>query len=355
MAFEFVTIGDPHLDNKLSKYIPNINTVVINEMRVVCNYARAEGVKYVVILGDLCDTPRFSEDALIQLMTLTAEFKDLRFIMYPGNHDTENAEVNSLNVIKAMLDTLAAEVPSNIRVITEPTVLKIGGERINVLPWPHFAVKKDCLNFVHVEINGAQWDHGKEVETERTTACTVISGHLHSNQIVGPKRNVYYPGTLYQKSFGERADKFFAHCLYEDGKLTYNLVPHKPKYTLHNIVISELSDFDRVIKSEFDLYKAYIKTDVILDPSTLQKYPNVVKHNSFRSRQELEMLMADELLMQDADATVSTLSVVQALEKWMIRASIEPELRERASARLDKLVKRSERIKAADIENKDML
>ena len=67
------------------------------------------------------------------------------------------------------------------------------------------------------------------------------------------------------------------------------------------------------------------------------------------------MLMADELLMQDADATVSTLSVVQALEKWMIRASIEPELRERASARLDKLVKRSERIKAADVENKDML
>ena len=357
MAFEFIAVGDLHYDNKLSSFIPDINSVITEELRVALEYARQEGVKFVVLLGDIGDSTRLSEDALIRILTIASEYRDLKILMYPGNHDTVNSEVNGLNVIGAMIDALADRSSVNIRVVTQPTTLRVGGgERVRILPWPHFSVDRRALNFAHVETNGSMWEHGKTVETERDTIATVISGHLHNAQEAGPNKNIKFPGTLYQKSFGERAKKFFARGLWQDGKLVeYELIPHAPKYTLHNIVIASEEDFKKISDDPYSRYKAYIKSDVILSPNTLAQYPTLVKHNSFKTRAELEALIADELLLQDAGVAVNTLSVMDALNKWMLRASVNEELQDRARVRLEKILGKASRREAAETESKGML
>ena len=69
----------------------------------------------------------------------------------------------------------------------------------------------------------------------------------------------------------------------------------------------------------------------------MEKYSNVVKINSFKSRQELEALLSDELLMQDVDAEVSSMSVLDALQKWMLRSKVDEGLAEKTLNLFNKL------------------
>ena len=205
----FVGIGDLHLDGKLSKFIPDLNTVILDEVRKPARYARRNGIKMMVYYGDICDGTSLSPEATLGLIDFFEEHSDLNHILFPGNHDQETSEKHSLLVLKRLCEL--GKLP-NVRVIDRPTVLfRKKGTPVNFLPWPYFTVKKDCLNVMHVETHGSRWEVGKPIESERQTEAYCVSGHLHTHQIVGPNKNIWFSGTLYQTNFGERAEKFFHH------------------------------------------------------------------------------------------------------------------------------------------------
>lgn len=329
-TFDFVGIGDLHLDGKLKKFIPNLNEVILTEARVALNYARRNGIRAAVYLGDVCDIPKMSPDAHLRLLDLVSEYPDIKHIMITGNHDTEDESTNSLQILKRMSELGGI---TNLKVIDTPTNLySKAGTPVRFLPWPHFSVKKEFLNIMHIETNGSQWDHGKAVDSERDTSYTCVSGHLHTKQTVGRKKNIHFVGTLYQTNFGERLDKYFAHCSWDGTELGIDYIPNKPAYSLHNLIIAEQEDLKKIIVDPFNLYKCYIKSGVDLDVSVLEKYSNVVKTNPFKSRQELEALLSDELLMQDVDAEVSSMTVLDALQKWMLRSRVDEGLAEKTLA-----------------------
>lgn len=331
----FVGVGDLHLDGKLSKFIPDINHVIINEVRSgPVRHAVRNGIPIVIFYGDICDVPSLSSEATELLLDLFYDHPNLRFVLMTGNHDVESTGVHSLRVLKKMVSRGAL---SNVRIIDKPTVLfKDSYTPIRVLPWPSFDVDESCLNIIHVEVNGSQWDHGKAVESERSTSAVCVGGHLHTKQKV---RNTNFCGTLYQTSFGEKPDKYFHVVSWDsDSKPKIELVPHKPKYTLHNAILTSKSDLSKILDSPTDLYKVFVKAGSDIDPSDLQDRDNIVKINSFKSRQELEALIAEDLLMQDTSERVNTLSVVEALKRYMVRSSVAPDQADRALQLFDEII-----------------
>jgi len=317
----FIGVGDLHLDSGLSKFIPNMNTVIMDEVRSgPIHYAKRNGVPIIVFYGDVCHTPVMSSDALMNFLDLILDHSDLRFIAIVGNHDVEYEGKHSLMVLKKLSERGALP---NLKVIDSPTrMFTKSGTPVNFLPWPHFDVQEDALNVIHLEVDGSQWDHGKAVESERKTSYHCVSGHLHTKQRVG---NVHYSGTLYQTSFGEKQDKYFHHVSLQPGeKPSIKLIPHLPKYTLHNLVITKREDLDQVQSDPHHLYKCFVKSGVQLPPEEVAAHQNIVKINSFRTRGELEALVAEELLMQDTEVTVNDFSVMDALNRYMQRASLTP-------------------------------
>ena len=335
---DLVGVGDIHLDVGLSKFIPNINEVILNEVRSgPIRYAKSNGIPLVVFYGDICHTPTMSADALSGLLDLLLDHPDLRFIMIPGNHDVEYEGKHSLNVLKKLADRKAI---TNLRVIDVPTTMfKQAGTPIRFLPWPHFDVDMDALNVIHLEVDGSQWDHGKKVESERKTNARCVSGHLHTKQRV---KRVHYCGTLYQTSFGEKPDKYFHHITMEPNTdPVIQLIPHVPKYRLGNLVLSSREDLDTIESNPTRLYKAFVKAGAGISPEDLAEYPNIVKVNSFSNRGELEALVAEELLMQDTEVTVNDFSVLDALTRYMERASVSDKVARRTVAALHSIIEKN--------------
>ena len=326
---DFLAIGDLHLDSRLSQYsvLQDINAIIMKELYKALRYATDKGIKYVVLLGDVCNYNVMSSDAHIRMIDMLSEYSHINFIAILGNHDTRNVEDYSLKVLQRLSDT---GVIRNLKVISKPTVLfRKRGTPINFMPWPSFQPKADCLNVGHIELNGAQWDHGKMIENEHDTEHLYLGGHLHTKQELKDGRWLI-PGTLYQTNFGERNDKYWAHCRWDGTNFEYDLIPNVPEFTLETVIINTTEDLDKLSKDERHLYKAIIKDGAGLDSSSLAQHPNIVKTNRFKSRSELQNILADEFFLnEEPGKEVSTLAIVDALNTWMLRAKVDEDLQER--------------------------
>lgn len=334
----FVGIGDLHLDGKLSKFIPDLNTVILDEVRKAARYARRSGIKLLVFYGDICDVSTMSAEATMGLIEFFEEFVDLNHIIIPGNHDQESNEKHSLQLLMKLCSL--GKLP-NVKILDKPTVMfRKKGTPVNFLPWPYFTVEKDCLNVLHIETHGSRWEVGKPIESERKTRAYCVSGHLHSHQIVGPRQNIWYSGTLYQTNFGEKYEKFFHHVEWDGRDCNVKSVRTLPQYELINKIVTTTADLDTIERDPKKLYKVFVKGGLELDASTFEAFPNVVRINSFKNRDELNNLLAEELILNDASAEVSQLSIMDALETYLLRATTEKVVSDRAREIASALFKR---------------
>ena len=99
MGRQFIGIGDCHLDSTLSKYIPNINRIICEEIDVAIEWGIARGIKSVILYGDIGNKPQLTDDAHKRLLSLFYKYADIRFIVVKGNHDTKSDEENGLRVL----------------------------------------------------------------------------------------------------------------------------------------------------------------------------------------------------------------------------------------------------------------
>lgn len=323
MALEFLGVGDLHFDGKLRRYLPDLNVRIVHELDKVMVYARRNGITTIVQYGDICETPVMSKEAGILLLQFLLKNRDINFIFIPGNHDKENAEHHSLQLFS---EFCKSGLLPNVKIIETPrTLFRKSGTPLRLLPWPSMDTREDCLNVLHEAVSGSTWDHGRPVDNAPKVKHWTVSGHLHTSQTIG---KVHYSGTLYQTSFGEKPEKYFHHVTWEEGKSpVIKKIRHHQGFKLVNLVVENRSDLSGIEDNPDILYKVFVKSSVVLDASTFDPFPNVVKVNSFKTKTELQELVSEEIRLDDEFESPSLVSVENSLKDWLLTTKAEDSLK----------------------------
>lgn len=323
-------IGDLHYDGPLSKYIPDLNQVITEEVdSVICANLR-NGIEFVVLYGDLGHKSILSDDAKTQLLSIVARYPKIQFFFLKGNHDEDDAGHCGLDIIKK----LSTWFIPNLKVITRKSTTVLDG-KLRLCPWPNVDVKVGPLNVLHIEVAGSRMDTGREynVDLKLSSRAQCVSGHLHTAQRAS---NVDYSGTLYQTSFGEQPKKYYhLITLNDEGKHTVERVRHNPKYTLVNLVVNTQQDLESIESDPFKLYKLFVQSDVVLDDRI--DMPNVVKTNKYSTKSELKALMQEELILDDASDAIKV-DHESMLDEWLKQKQIDPSMAERVLAKNKQLL-----------------
>lgn len=312
---ELVAIGDLHLTDTFGKgglaaYIKDHDKMVVDlVMSQPLKWARANGVKDVVLLGDICDGTRMSYEAQLQLLRLFRT--PFRFHVILGNHDmvAEDPSMgHSLQIIKEFA------LP-NVMIYEQPTVVG----KVRFCPWPVQDFDKRYLNIAHIDVQGSRTDSGRLNKSEKLnhSSADAVIGHIHTAQRV---RNSVFPGTLYQSNFGEGHEKFFAHCVYDDAWET-TLVPVKPTYRLHTLEVSSKKDL-KVKAGPRDLFKIILKDNANITAAHYKNL-NVVKIRTTRSDAELALARIEDL----SDGSEIELSTEEFIEAALTAKATEKELK----------------------------
>jgi DNA repair exonuclease SbcCD nuclease subunit len=291
----FVGVGDLHLTDSvgkggLSNYLDDHDAMVADlVIKQPLRYAIKHGIKDLVFLGDICESPRLSYLAQLALSRIidTAHKHHIKCWFYLGNHDllSEDPSVgHSLEVLKLW-------GRANVEIITEPTDTSIGGISVRVLPWPHKNFSKTRLNLAHIDVSGSKTDSGRLNDKEGLNASQAwaLIGHIHTSQRV---RNSFYPGTLYQTNFGEAASKFFAVVSQDDG-FDVELISVRLPYQLHTIEVNSKADLKDVPTGKNHLVKLIVRSSKVQTQDW--SHLNVVKTVTAKTDTEAAQAHFEEL------------------------------------------------------------
>lgn len=223
-------IGDLHYD-KLSHRLPKFNGLLSQALRSTLDDAVDRGSEAIVLLGDITDNPYPSQNTLVDFLEVITDY-DLPFYAIIGNHDYADATIDSMRITKWM----RRKLKSNIRIISAPKIIKIGGMSYHFMPHPFvmdMSSKADYA-FAHFAVNGARGDNGFVVRTKNQPKGNFVLGDFHTAQEGKVKKCIFeYVGSLTQLSWEEDTKKSVISI--EDGekvrykvKLPYKLI----KYTV---------------------------------------------------------------------------------------------------------------------------
>lgn len=314
MSFIGVAIGDLHLD-KLTKYWPNANAMQLASARGVIRSAKRRGASRAFYLGDLAEgirdntgnAMRLSEPAQCLLLSHFMEMdKEIESHVILGNHDWASEGSHSLSMF---IEMQKHGVFKQTFFYPELDKVKIDGRKIAMMPYPNVEPPNGCeLGFAHYEVSGAVGDNGRAVHSqdEFEWSCPIIQGHLHTHQRV---RNHYYPGTLYQTSFGENEDKGYG-MFHMGNKFQYKWVRNETPFKLVNLRINKREDFKQLVSDELTLFKLFVHEDVRVPDDLLMKYPNIVNRLAFANEEEAVALEHDEFNSENQRIDLDDLSVL---------------------------------------------
>ncbi len=239
---KFGLIGDLHLgklDKLMGQGVGLRRQVKLFKTQI--GMLQARGIRHAVLLGDLYDDPYPTQELLITLLKLLSD-SSMSFLVYHGNHDWDDAEHNSLKLLRELP---SAGALTNVTFISTPQVVEWCGMRLFVMPWaPRYAPIKERVDLVlfHGDLIGAKRDtgmvipDGEGIPRSFFRGMPAVSGHLHSPQRIG---NIYFPGTAAQLSFGERPEKriWFGEKTSAGVRLTN--VAFEPPWRLETAVYNE--------------------------------------------------------------------------------------------------------------------
>jgi hypothetical protein len=338
---EAVGIGDLHL-GKLDAIIPDANRLIASSIGKVLDYAVDNGVGNVFFYGDIGEKPRLSYESQIALKVLFKKrYQDLSFKFILGNHDFAEDGVHSLQV----LETFAPFMKRDITVYTKPEQVYVDGSPFHFLPYPYNQTAKGHVGVGHFEVKGSKRDNGKIIEEGFETKATNLLGHLHTCHRVA--RN-WYSGTLYQTNFGESLPKSFHHVKWENGtapkEIEVENIRFTPPWKLVNLTVNTESDLDviRQDKDKRSYYKLFIKDGLDLDLNRiLAENPNILRHNVFKSKKDLEVLIdRDWDFDVDSAQGLSDFDEREVVSEFIANAGLKKSQVKRGLSILDGLSKR---------------
>jgi hypothetical protein len=186
---------------------------------------------------------------------------------------------------------------------------RIEGVRCAMMPFPNTVPPKGTdVGFAHYEVAGAVGDNGRaaHAQDDFNFDCPIVQGHLHTYQRV---RNHYYPGTLYQTSFGENTDKGYA--LFQPGKkFGYKRVARGAPFQLLNLRVNKREDFKQLTADPKILYKLFVHEDVTVPDNLLTRFPNIVNRLAFASEEEAASLEQDEFSTENQRVDLDSRAVL---------------------------------------------
>ena len=312
---EFVCIPDLHLGafGNIFSDLENPDSLVYEAVQHVVAYARDNGIKTVIFLGDLFDAPEPTQHQVRDLLVLLLSMHDLDVRIIPGNHDYEHISHNSLELADFMVK---AGLMPHVKLYMQPEATTIEGIPFCFFPWPHHSRKKfqlgkdPSINIAHIEPAGALRDNGSKIEEgvslKHDGRDYWVIGHLHRKQEMG---RVFLPGTLYQKTFGEPLPKGFLHVKAELRKGRLKVKPKwqaiTPPFVLQNIRIEAPEDLRQVLPYSLTerpvlRYKLFVKNNVALPPTFRVDNPHVVRIDGWKTKQEAEQLESGNLVLNPA-------------------------------------------------------
>ena len=318
MSFEGIAIGDLHFDKPNLAYFEDPLSLQLKALRRAYNYASREGIQHIFYLGDICEFERLSEEARVAFLRLLFKYDDFGFHQYIilGNHDYQEKGVHSLQTLIELEPRF-----KHLTITDSRLVVPINGVDVELLSFPHKKASKNIgVAFAHYEVHGAKSDSGRVVEDKEKmyeNECEYIQGHLHTPQRV---RNHWYPGTLYQLSFGESMPKGFGRFTVKNsaGKAKLSKAEHiqtEPPFQLINIRAKTREDLNAIQPSDTIKYKLFAHDDLVLPQGFLDDHPNIVNSLKFRSEKELASMEREEFLLSDGGS--EPISIDDALPKYL--------------------------------------
>jgi DNA repair exonuclease SbcCD nuclease subunit len=178
--------------------------------RNICNYARDNKIKYVVVLGDI-----YHNKSLIYtiaqsvLLDMVRDYRDLTFIFLQGNHDLSSKSKKTASTLKGL------KSEENIIVIDEPTRHPDFPDSIFVPYTPNIVndVKGNSAKnlFSHFGLNEGTLSSGISIVSDLKLSDlkgkyqNVFLGHYHKPQdIIDTDIRAYYTGSSIQLDLGEK-------------------------------------------------------------------------------------------------------------------------------------------------------
>ena len=288
MSLSVAFIGDLHLD-KLNKYWPDAIHKQLGDNKKILTYCVRTGIKHIVYLGDISETPNLSDESKEALFFQLEEFHEkygLLFHIILGNHDYSRKGQHSLKLVSSFATKYLG---SGVFIHENPQQQEIDGVPFNFCPFPFFEEYPESVNVGHFEVSGAKTDSGIKVEkTKHHPQHFWVMGHLHTRQKV---RNIFYPGTPYQLNFGERLPKGFlvGNFSYKRGELQRKLewVEVSPSFTFQSVEALSQKQLESLEFKVNSLYRLYVK-DIVLSTAFLDNHPNVVQVIPLADKHTLE-------------------------------------------------------------------
>jgi hypothetical protein len=302
-----ISTSDWHLDGGLTRFFPlKAAEKQFAEIQKIFTYALENDIRHIFMPGDIADKARISETTLIALVTMLLKSdKYVSFYYGYGNHDVAHVGKTSTDVLKVFADS---GVFKNVHLYSAPEVFEVDGVDVCFVPFPHKAApksKRPKLIFAHVEEPGAIGDYGvplksASVKVERDKRDFVISGHLHTYQLL-KQRRMLYNGAPYQKTFGESPNKGFVEfqAKYRDGDLLvkHEFVNTKPAFRLDTLKIESADDWEKLEAGEHVFYRLYLGEGVVAPKGIVRDFPNIIQINgtTYRGRSVEEKVSADSI------------------------------------------------------------
>lgn len=278
-----VVLGDLHILGLgfLERYVKNQSDYAYKLLADVVRYARKNGIKHVIQLGDVFHHPSPTQQDQRRLLRFI-ENSGLSWYIILGNHDILESGKHSL----VMSEFHSEKLPDRLRIFTKPEVIDIEGVPFCMLPWPNSKtlLTKPGITCAHITIKGAKLDSGlrlkdKGVEIGDKKGFWYI-GDVHQEDKLAQWGR--YVGTPYQRTFGEALPKGFCDVTarIEDGKLKLRdrFIVNKPPYELVNLLVDCAEDLDKVKPYDADdltLYKLKIRNGFQLPPLFRQENPHI--------------------------------------------------------------------------------
>lgn len=305
---KFGTIGDLHLDKSRIINVLDFKPatdLMLKQVNNVLSIFYKEQVDFVTFLGDISDKQTLSDYAELQLLKLLHSWDGKLCIhIILGNHDIEQETVHSL----CKIEWMSQNCWKTIKVHTKYHAEKIQKIWFEFLPYPLIKGKKqNSICFGHFDRPGAIGDNGLPIrsqhEVDDSDDRTYILGHLHTPQKV---KQSYFPGTLYQTSFGETDKKGYGlFTTDKQGKLNHKgdswFNEFEAPFKFINLDISTQKQLDNIKKyiKENEYIKLFIKNKLDI-PSNLQiTYPQIIDIIGYKDKKDLSQLLTLEQTEQN--------------------------------------------------------
>lgn len=261
---KFIHCADLHFDSKIDS-LPRekskiIRAEVISSFEKMVEDAKEQGVRAIIISGDMFDTAHVSVKTKLRLLNVINGASDIDFLYLSGNHDEESEIFSGENL------------PNNFKIFGDSWThfnydnVSISGITFNGINnkflYDELNVDEDKINIVcmHGQVAGYKSGNNAEIislpKLKNKNVDYLALGHVHfyaKNQL--DERGSYaYSGCLQGRGYDELGEKGYVLIEVENQKLTTSFRP---------ISVYNFYEYEYSVTDKTNFYKSI--DEIILD------------------------------------------------------------------------------------------